>query len=50
MREVWDLDDLELQKVVADWLSRDPRLAHYGLKARVNQGFVTLQGVVDVLA
>ncbi len=50
MREVWDLDDLELQKVVADWLSRDPRLAPYGLKARVNQGFVTLQGVVDVLA
>lgn len=44
------MDDQELQKAIDDWLDHDPRVAVYALKARVNQGRVTIQGVVDVLA
>ena len=44
------MNDQKLENEINYWLDHDNRLAPYGLKAKVDKGHVTLQGVVDVLA
>lgn len=41
--------DVELRKAIQAGLRRNPRLRHFGLRVRVNEGCVMLEGVVDNL-